>query len=210
MQETTDTEKDKWCIHGRWKDGVCVCNPGWATFFNDKVVTQQYCNLDEKDVAQMRASYAPKHYFYLSSMTVTVLVTVVAFLVFATAITTIVRKVIIMKKIKAAKQELTAFESGKLMREDSNDLNVTFWEPPSKFLCINQQKSGGDSGSVEAKVIAAYNPQNAGELPLKPGVTVTNVQQLDRGWCKGTIEGKTGFFPAAFVEILTDIKSPTL
>lgn len=51
--------------------------------------------------------------------------------------------------------------------------------------------------------MVAYNPQNDGELTLKPGMTVTNVEELQRGWCKGSVGGKTGFFPAAFVEILT-------
>lgn len=198
-----ETTKDKWCIDGQWKDGVCVCDPGRATFFDDKVLTQHYCDSDENAVAVLRTSYPPKHYLFLCSMTATVLLTVIAFMVLATVIAQVIRKVLILKKIKRAKQELSAFEDSRLMRDDATNLTVTFWALPTTFVCINQQRSSGEAGGIEAKVVAAYNPQNQGELSLKPGVTITNVEQLDRGWCKGTIEGKTGFFPAAFVEILT-------
>lgn len=107
-----------------------------------------------------------------------------------------------MKKIKMARRELSSFEESRLMRDGTADLNVTFWKPPIKYECINQQQSG-EKGNMEAKVVAAYTPQNQGELALKLGMTLTNVEQLDRGWCKGTAGGKTGFFPAAFVEMLS-------
>ena len=198
-----ETKKDKWCIHGQWKDGVCICDTGYATYFDDTTLTQKYCDSDEKAVALLSVSYEPRHYFYLLFMSLTVLVTVAAFMVFATAIASIVKKVRTMEKLKVVRHELRSFQDGRLMRDSATDLIVTFWTPPTKFLCINQQKSGGEKGSSEAKVVAAYNPQNEGELPLKPGMTLTNVEELDRGWCKGTVGGKTGFFPAAFVEILS-------
>ena len=196
----TETKKDEWCINGQWKDGVCICDPGKATLFDYTVLAQKYCNSDEEAVAQLRVSYEPRHYIYLSFMSLTVLVTVVAFMVFATAIASIVRKVLIRKKIEAAEEELRSFEDGRLMRDNTTELTITFWTPPTDFQCINQQKN---EGGTEAKVVAAYNPQNQGELPLKPGMTVINVEQLNRGWCKGTVGEKTGFFPAAFVEIIT-------
>lgn len=198
-----EIETDKWCIDGQWKDGVCVCNPGRATFFDGNLLTQRYCDSDDNAVAVLKTSYPPRHYLHLFAMTLTVLLTVVAVAVLATAIAQVVRKVLIMTKISRAKQEVAAFENGRLLRDDVTDLTVTFWAPPKKYICISQQERGGEIGGVRAKVVAAYNPQNAGELPLKPGVTITNVEQLERGWCKGTIDGKTGFFPAAFVEILT-------
>ena len=196
----TETKKDAWCINGQWKDRVCVCDPGKATHFDYTLLTQKYCNFDDEAVALLRVSYPPRHYIYLSFMSLTALVTVAAFMVFATAIASIVRKILIKKKIEAARQELNSFEDDRLMRDDTTELNVTFWTPPTEFRCINQQKH---EGGTEAKVVATYNPQNQGELPLKPGMTVTNVEQLDRGWCKGTVGEKTGFFPAAFVEIIS-------
>lgn len=195
--------KDKWCIHGEWKDAVCLCDPGKATFFNDKILTQNYCDFDEKEVALLKISYPPRHYLYLGSMTLTVLLTVATFMILATAIATIVRKILIKRRIREAQQELVDFEDGRVLRDGSADLNVTFWQPPSTFLCINQQNSGKGNWNAAAKVVAAYNPQNNGELTLKPGMTVTNIEELDRGWCKGTVGEKTGFFPAAFVEMLS-------
>ena len=198
MSEEEGTKIDGWCIHGEWKDGLCVCEPGKATFFNDKLLTQKYCDLDEAEVALLLGSYPPKHFLHLSAMAFTVVLAVAAFMVLASAAALIAHKFVIRKRIERARRELVEFREARLQRD--GELTVTFWAPPVHFICISQR--GGDTGGLEAKVIVAYNPQNEGELTLKPGMTVTNVEQLQRGWCRGSAGGKTGFFPAAFVEIL--------
>lgn len=204
MSEDTpiETKKDAWCINGQWKEGVCICDPGYATYFDDTRPTQKYCDADVEAVIRLRVSYEPRHYLYLGSMSLTVLFTVAAFMVLATALAIIIMKIRTMKKITVARRELTSFEERRLVRDGTTNLNVTFWKPPSKYECINQQQSG-EKGNMEAKVVAAYTPQNQGELALKLGMTLTNVEPLDRGWCKGTAGGKTGFFPAAFVEMIS-------
>lgn len=197
-EEEDETKNDGFCIHGKWEDGMCLCNPGKASFFNDKLLTQKYCNSDEREVALLSVTYPPKHFLYLSTMSFTVVLAVAAFVVLASALAVIAHKVLTAKKIQKVLQELVEFRDGRLLRY--GDMTVTFWALPDTFLCINQQQG---EGGVEAKVVVAYNPQNDGELTLKPGMTVTNVEELQRGWCKGSVGGKTGFFPAAFVEILT-------
>lgn len=202
MSEDTliETKKDAWCINGQWEEGVCVCEPGYATYFDDTKLTQKYCDADVEAVALLRVTYEPRHYLHLGSMSLTILFTVAAFMVLATALASIIMKVRTRKMIKMARQELKSFEENRVIRD--GDLILTFWKPPIKYECINQQKSG-EKGSLEAKVVTPYTPQNQGELALKPGMTLTNVELLDRGWCKGRAGEKTGFFPAAFVEMLS-------
>ena len=199
-----EPEGDEWCIHGEWKNSVCECEADHATYFDETALTQKYCDSSTKAVALLRVSYEPRHYLYLTAMTITVLVTVAAFMAFTTAIASMVETARTKRKINAARHALIAFGAGVLKRDSSKDLTMALWTPPSKFKCINQQKEGKKKGSTrtEAKAVAAYQPQNKGELSLKPGMTLTDVVKLDGGWCKGTVEGKTGFFPAAFVEML--------
>ena len=197
-EEDEETWKEEWCIHGQWVDGACLCDPGKATFFNDKLLTQKYCDLDESKVASLSVAYPPKHFLYLSTMSFTVVLTVAAFVVLASAVAVIIQKAVTSKKSRKARQELIEFRNSRVIRYGGT--TVVFWAPPDNFQCINQQQGGG---GLEAKVVVAYNPQNEGELTLKLGMTVTNVEELQRGWCKGSAGGKTGFFPAAMVEILT-------
>ena len=131
-------------------------------------------------------------------MSFTVVLVIAAFVILASAVAVMVQKAVTAKMIKKARQELVEFRNSRLILYGGP--TVTFWAPPDNFQCINQQQGGS---GVEAKVVVAYNPQNDGELKLRPGMTVTNVEELQRGWCKGSAGGKTGFFPAAMVEILT-------
>lgn len=39
------------------------------------------------------------------------------------------------------------------------------------------------------------------EISFMPGDIITNVEMVDEGWWKGTCHGRTGLFPATFVEL---------
>ena len=81
---------------------------------------------------------------------------------------------------------------------------------------------------VQARVLHKYKAQDKDELQLRPGDTVTELVQLEQGWCRvshynniimlpcciacdvktlqGKLNGRTGFFPAAFVELIDQVK----
>ena len=51
------------------------------------------------------------------------------------------------------------------------------------------------------QVLFAYDPQEADELQLTPGVVIKVLQKNEEeGWCEGELNGKKGWFPDNFVE----------
>ena len=191
----------KECVHGDWEDGVCECHVGYATYFDETALSQQYCTSDAKEVAERRVSYEPGHYLHLLAMTLTVLVAVAACVVFITAVAAMIDKVRTKRKIREWRHRLIAFEAARLKRDGAEETRATVWTPSKNFQCINQQKTDVKE-RVKAKAVAAYKPENETELELKPGMIITDVVFAENGWCKGRAKGKTGFFPATFVEML--------
>ena len=39
------------------------------------------------------------------------------------------------------------------------------------------------------------------EISFDPGDVITNIDKVDEGWWTGTCNGRTGLFPANFVEV---------
>lgn len=44
------------------------------------------------------------------------------------------------------------------------------------------------------------------ELSLSAGDVVTEVEQVDSQWYRGTCNGSTGFFPISYVKVLVGFK----
>lgn len=57
-----------------------------------------------------------------------------------------------------------------------------------------------------AKVIYDYEAKEKNELSLKKGEVVKVIQQLEKGWWFGELNGKTGLFPGSYVELQTTNK----
>ncbi|XP_033986417.1 SH3 domain-containing protein 19 isoform X4 [Trematomus bernacchii] len=70
--------------------------------------------------------------------------------------------------------------------------------------------AGPGGASYELKVQAKHDftPEGAGELGLRSGDVVTNVEIVDNDWYRGTCRGSTGFFPANYVNILSNSPKP--
>lgn len=54
-----------------------------------------------------------------------------------------------------------------------------------------------------ARVTFSYKPEQDDELTLEVGDIITNVVDVDFGWCEGELNGKKGMFPNNFVEELS-------
>ena len=54
-----------------------------------------------------------------------------------------------------------------------------------------------------ARVTYSYKPEEDDELTLEVGDIITNIVDVDVGWCEGELNGKKGVFPNNFVEELS-------
>ncbi|XP_041109444.1 CD2-associated protein-like isoform X2 [Polyodon spathula] len=52
----------------------------------------------------------------------------------------------------------------------------------------------------QCRVVFEYLPQNEDELELKVGDVVDINEEVEEGWCSGTMNGKSGLFPSNFVK----------
>lgn len=52
-----------------------------------------------------------------------------------------------------------------------------------------------------ALVTFDYQPEAQDELGLKVGDIITGVEQVEEGWCRGSLNGKIGMFPDNFVKV---------
>uniref|UniRef100_A0A673HMI9 SH3 domain containing 19 n=1 Tax=Sinocyclocheilus rhinocerous TaxID=307959 RepID=A0A673HMI9_9TELE len=81
--------------------------------------------------------------------------------------------------------------------------------PLTNLLCNSApQKNSSFSGMVEntgslrAQALYDFTAEGPGELVLKAGDVVSNVEQLDSEWYMGTCRNITGFFPINYVKTL--------
>lgn len=54
-----------------------------------------------------------------------------------------------------------------------------------------------------ARVTFSYKPEQGDELTLEVGDIITNIVDVDVGWCEGELNGRKGMFPNNFVEELS-------
>ncbi|KAE9554015.1 hypothetical protein FO519_002775 [Halicephalobus sp. NKZ332] len=59
---------------------------------------------------------------------------------------------------------------------------------------------------ASCKAIYDFKAENPGELELKEGQIIELVSQIDENWYEGMINGKSGFFPVTYVQILVPLK----
>uniref|UniRef100_A0A672NRM2 SH3 domain-containing protein n=1 Tax=Sinocyclocheilus grahami TaxID=75366 RepID=A0A672NRM2_SINGR len=62
-----------------------------------------------------------------------------------------------------------------------------------------------NTGSLQVQALYDFTPEGPGELMLKAGDVVSNVEQLDSEWYMGTCRNITGFFPINYVKTLVNI-----
>uniref|UniRef100_A0A671L7R2 Src substrate cortactin-like n=1 Tax=Sinocyclocheilus anshuiensis TaxID=1608454 RepID=A0A671L7R2_9TELE len=70
----------------------------------------------------------------------------------------------------------------------------------SSTAADNDYEELGEAGHT-ATAIYDYQGEASDEISFMPGDIITNVEMVDEGWWKGTCHGRTGLFPATFVEL---------
>ncbi|XP_063739779.1 SH3 domain-containing protein 19 isoform X2 [Eleginops maclovinus] len=67
---------------------------------------------------------------------------------------------------------------------------------------------GGAGYELTVQAKHDFTPEGPGELSLRSGDVVTNVEIVDNDWYRGTCRGFSGFFPANYVNILSNSPKP--
>ncbi|XP_062864377.1 SH3 domain-containing protein 19 [Trichomycterus rosablanca] len=77
---------------------------------------------------------------------------------------------------------------------------------------VPQQSSShpafGSSRLLKVQALYDFTPEGPGELGLRAGDIITDVEQLDSEWYLGTCRGMTGFFPINYVKPLSGSPAP--
>lgn len=91
----------------------------------------------------------------------------------------------------------------KLVDRLSKDLSAAtkpgIGSPPE--IALRKERVPG--GFRKARVRFSYNPKESDELELQVDDVIDILEEAEEGWFKGKLKGKTGLFPANFVEVST-------
>ncbi|GAB6031279.1 hypothetical protein CHUAL_009079 [Chamberlinius hualienensis] len=96
-------------------------------------------------------------------------------------------------------------ESGFIEETEESDQNTYYQEQTSDNIetasALEQQSTGHAQSSVAAVALYDYEAAADDEITFDPGDIITNIEMIDEGWWKGDCRGKSGLFPANYVEL---------
>ncbi|TPX31265.1 hypothetical protein SmJEL517_g05379 [Synchytrium microbalum] len=100
---------------------------------------------------------------------------------------------------REAAQSTSAASAAARQRETDSKISVA---PPAQALPARPARPA--VASPPAKTATAqynYTPEESNEIELVEGDLITNIEQVDEQWWRGTVNGNTGLFPSSYVTI---------
>ncbi|XP_076801501.1 src substrate cortactin-like isoform X5 [Clavelina lepadiformis] len=104
--------------------------------------------------------------------------------------------------------EDTAYEDVPARQDGGGfDAYETFGGEPAQQVDDENVYAGVDetppaNQGLRARSLFDYQATGDDEITFDPDEVITNIDQVDEGWWSGTCHGKTGLFPANFVELI--------
>lgn len=93
----------------------------------------------------------------------------------------------------------TALCNGK---SQTNNSETPLYDNKYGYDCIN-------SGiTAYGRALYPFQAESSNELSLKGGEIVNLIKYVDENWIEGEIDGKTGIFPANFINVIVDCPKP--
>uniref|UniRef100_A0A4W4EVH9 SH3 domain containing 19 n=1 Tax=Electrophorus electricus TaxID=8005 RepID=A0A4W4EVH9_ELEEL len=75
---------------------------------------------------------------------------------------------------------------------------------------VPQESRSVEDYSLQVQALYDFTPEGPGELGLRAGDIVSDVEQLDTEWYMGTCRGTKGFFPINYVKLLSGPTTPAV
>lgn len=128
---------DDLCVHGKWVEGVCVCNKGYDTGFNHRLLYPKYCENEKVTVIKVDSYVTSEELLYYAAMALTVLIATWSILAVNTLCVSIGEKIKLHKSTKKVEQEWKRFSNEQRNYDTHVMLDAALWDPSSRqFKCI--------------------------------------------------------------------------
>ena len=65
--------------------------------------------------------------------------------------------------------------------------------------------NNNNSSKPCCKGLYDFEPENPGELGFKANDVITLISRIDENWFEGSLNGKNGYFPCNFVQVMVPL-----